>query len=75
MHLFVCTDWIGDEIVCNEGDLEWIEKKRLLELTMWEGDKIFLRLIDEKAPFFSLKLTYKGDDLQEAVLDGKALNT
>ena len=71
MHLFVCTDWIGDEIVCNEGDLEWIEKKRLLELTMWEGDKIFLKLIDEKAPFFSLKLTYKGDELQEAVLNGK----
>ncbi len=70
MHLFVCNDWTGEQIVCNEGDLEWIEKKRLLELTMWEGDKIFLQLIDEKAPFFSLKLTYKGDDLQEAVLNG-----
>ncbi len=70
MHLFVCNEWTGEQIVCNEGDLEWIEKKRLLELTMWEGDKIFLKLIDEKAPFFSLKLTYKGDDLQEAVLNG-----
>ena len=40
---------------------------------MWEGDKIFLKLIDEKAPFFSLKLTYKGDDLQEAVLNGKKI--
>ena len=74
MHLFVCTDWTGDEIVCNEGDLQWIEKKHLLELTMWEGDKIFLRLIDEKVPFFSLKLTYKGDELQEAVLNGKTIN-
>ena len=73
MHLFVCTDWTGEEIVCNEGDLEWIEKKRLLELTMWEGDKIFLRLIDEQVPFFSLKLTYKGDELQEAVLNGRAI--
>ncbi len=73
MHLFVCTDWTGDEIECNEGDLAWIEKKRLLELTMWEGDKIFLRLIDEKVPFFSLKLTYKGDELQEAVLNGRTI--
>ena len=73
MHLFVCTDWSGDEIVCNEGDLEWIEKKRLLELPMWEGDKIFLKLIAEKAPFFSLKLTYKGDDLQQAILNGNPL--
>ena len=75
MHLFVCTDWTGNQIVCNEGDLEWIEKKRLLELTMWEGDKIFLKLIDDQAPFFSLKLTYKGDDLQEAVLNGKIIKT
>ncbi len=74
MHLYVCTEWTGNEIVCNEGDLEWIEKKHLLELPMWEGDKIFLRLLDEKAPFFSLKLTYKGDQLQEAVLNGKTLN-
>ena len=75
MHLFVCTDWTGDEIVCNEGDLEWIDKKRLLELPMWEGDKIFLKLIDDQAPLFSLKLTYKGDELQEAVLNGKNITS
>jgi 8-oxo-dGTP diphosphatase len=40
---------------------------------MWEGDKIFLRLIDEHRPFFSLKLTYEYDTLKEAVLDGKPL--
>ena len=73
MHIFVCTDWTGSQIECNEGDLEWIEKQRLLELTMWEGDKIFLRLIDEKRPFFSLKLTYENDTLKAAVLDGKPL--
>jgi 8-oxo-dGTP diphosphatase len=61
--------------VCNEGALEWIEKQRLLELTMWEGDKLFLQLIDQKAPFFSLKLTYHGDDLQEAVLNGKIIKS
>ncbi len=70
MHLFVCTDWTGEQITCDEGDLQWIDKKRLLDLTLWEGDKIFLKLLDERVPFFSLKLTYKGDDLQEAVLNG-----
>ena len=73
MHIFVCTNWEGEQIECNEGDLEWIEKQRLLELTMWEGDKVFLHLIDEKVPFFSLKLTYKGDKLLSAVLDGKSI--
>lgn len=73
MHIFVCTEWNGGQIVCDEGDLEWIEKQRLLDLTMWEGDKIFLRLIDEKRPFFSLKLCYEGETLKKAVLDGKPL--
>jgi 8-oxo-dGTP diphosphatase len=44
-----------------------------LELPSWEGDKIFLRLIDEHRPFFSLKLTYENDILKEAVLDGNPL--
>ena len=74
MHLFVCTEWTGNEIECNEGDLEWIDKKQLLELTLWEGDKIFLKLIDEHTPFFSLKLTYQGDNLQQAVLNVKEIN-
>jgi 8-oxo-dGTP diphosphatase len=73
MHLFVCTEWKGEQIICDEGDLEWIDKQRLLDLTMWEGDKIFLKLLDEHVPFFSLKLTYQGDNLQQAVLNGKAI--
>lgn len=73
MHIFVCTQWSGEQIVCNEGDLEWIDKQRLMKLTMWEGDKIFLRLIDEQVPFFSLKLTYKGESLQSAILNGKPI--
>ena len=73
MHLFVCTEWTGTQIVCNEGDLEWIDKSHLLELPAWEGDKIFLKLIAEPRPFFSLKLTYEYDTLKEAILDGKPL--
>ena len=73
MHIFVCTDWTGKQIECNEGDLEWIDKQHLLELPAWEGDKIFLRLISEERPFFSLKLTYEYDTLKAAVLDGKPL--
>ena len=73
MHLFVCTDWTGEQIVCNEGDLEWIDKSRLLELPAWEGDKIFLKLIANERPFFSLKLTYEYDTLKSVVLDGKSI--
>ena len=74
MHLFTATEWGGEEIVCDEGDLEWVDKERLFDLNLWEGDKIFLRLLmDPQQPFFSLKLVYRGDDLVSAKLDGKVL--
>ena len=73
MHLFTATGFEGEQHLCDEGELAWIEKKRLLELTLWEGDKIFLRLLEEERPFFSLKLVYRGEALAQAVLDGREL--
>ena len=58
---------------CAEGVLEWIPKRKLLSLPMWEGDAIFLRLLEEDAPFFSLKLHYQGEHLLYAALNGKAI--
>lgn len=75
MHLFTATNYTGrlrDD--CDEGVLDWIDKDALLALPMWEGDRIFLRLLDENVPFFSLKLVYHGDTLIQAVLNGKSLN-
>ena len=73
MHLFTVDDWTGELKECDEGDLEWIKKSELLALKLWEGDKIFLRLLDTDEPFFSLKLKYEGDTLVLAVLNGKEL--
>ena len=73
MHLFTADRWTGTPIECDEGELAWIKKADLLSLPLWEGDKIFLRLLDEDVPFFSLKLVYAHDQLVEAVLNGKAL--
>ena len=74
MHLFTADAWEGRlREDCDEGVLEWIDRERLLSLPIWEGDKIFLRLLDEGVPFFSLKLRYAGDRLAEAVLNGKKL--
>ena len=71
MHLFKCSDFSGDVKECDEGVLEWIKKEKLLSLPIWEGDKIFLRLLDTDCPFFSLKLCYSGDTLTKAVLNGR----
>ena len=73
MHLFHSGDFSGTLKDCEEGVLEWVEKKALLHLPIWEGDKIFLRLLDTDHPFFSLKLRYQGEKLKEAVLDGNRL--
>ena len=71
MHLFTADGFTGTLKECDEGVLEWIPRKKLLELPHWEGDAIFLDLIDrEDTPFFSLKLCYRGDQLEQAFLNG-----
>ena len=73
MHLFTADGYSGELKSCEEGELEWVEKERLYSLPIWEGDKIFLRLLDSGRPFFSLKLCYEGERLVSAALDGKAM--
>lgn len=78
MFLYTADAWEGDLgrtalSSCNEGTLEWVPKDRLHFLNLWEGDKIFLKLLQEERPFFSLKLSYEGDELVYAALDGKRI--
>lgn len=74
MHLFTAAGWTGTLKECDEGVLEWLPRRRLLELPHWEGDAIFLDLIArEDTPFFSLKLCYEGETLTQAVLNGTFL--
>ena len=73
MHIFHSEDFSGTVCDCDEGNLEWVEKQKLYTLPIWEGDKIFLRLIEKNAPFFSLKLEYAGDKLVNAILNGKRI--
>ena len=73
MHLFTARNWTGEPHPCDEGELAWIRKEQLLSLPMWEGDRIFLRLLDTDRPFVSLKLRYQGEKLVQAVLDGKEM--
>ena len=73
MHLYTATEWTGTIKECDEGVLEWVSLEKMKELPQWEGDRIFLRLLEEGAPFFSLKLCYEGDGLVYAALNGKEL--
>ena len=76
MHLFWADQFTGTlRPDCKEGVLEWISKEQLQAIPKWEGDAIFLQLLEERVAFFSLKLRYEGDRLREAVLNGRVLPT
>ena len=73
MYLFTADGFEGQLKECDEGELKWVSREFLDSLPKWEGDKIFLELLWQDAPFFLLTLRYKGDKLTEAILDGKKL--
>ena len=63
MYLFTADGFEGELKECTEGDLQWVSRDFLDSLPQWEGDKIFLKLLDTEDRFFSLKLVYEGDKL------------
>ena len=69
MCLYTADRYTGDIGNCDEGELVWVEKEKIMDLNIWEGDKIFLKLLTENQPFFSLKLEYKGDKLVNTFLN------
>lgn len=74
MSLFTADGFDGESIPCDEGELAWLDKEEVWNLNIWEGDKIFFRLLEEGAPFFSLKLVYDGaGGLVEAALNGREM--
>ena len=74
MSLFTTTDFTGDLTDCDEGELAWIPKEKVYGLDIWEGDRIFFRLLEKRETFFSLKMRYDAaGTLTEAALDGKPL--
>lgn len=77
MHLFTAKltpEEVTRELPeCDEGELAWVERERIFDLPIWEGDKVFLKLLETEQEFFSLKLRYQGEALAEAVLNATAL--
>ena len=66
MHLFTCRAFSGTLHECDEGTLEWVDKRKIYSLNLWEGDRLFLEKLAADAPFFRLRLRYEGDTLAES---------
>jgi len=73
IYLYTATQWVGEMKPCDEGELVWVDKDKVSSLTLWEGDKIFLRLMEAGADPFRLTLVYHGDKLKGAVLNGEKI--
>lgn len=63
MYVFTSKDFEGEIIECNEGDLQWVDKDKVVDLNTWEGDKIFLEKIQNGDGFFTVKFEYDGEKL------------
>ena len=74
MFLYTADQFHGTPHGCNEGTLEWMDKSAVYDLPIWEGDKIFFRLLEEERPCFTLKLKYRGEDLVESGLNGDKIH-
>lgn len=73
MYLYTATKWKGRLIDCDEGELVWLDKGELLGKNLWEGDRLFLKVLEERSEFFMMKLRYEGEKLAE-VVDSKGLS-
>lgn len=65
MYLYTAGKFEGNIMECDEGELKWIPKDELFDLNLWEGDKVFLKMLIENSPFFSMKLVYTGNTLKD----------
>ncbi len=69
MYLFTASEFSGELSECDEGELKWVDKKDILKLNIWEGDRIFLKKLIEENNFFTLKVVYEGDTLVESAVE------
>ena len=68
MYLYTATEYEGEMITCDEGDLCFVPKEEVLKLPMWEGDLLFFEELNKDRGFFTMKLRYEGNKLVESDL-------
>jgi len=74
MFLYTADGYKGELIkneeglyLCNEGTLKWVQKDEIMNLNLWEGDRLFLKPMMDKEDLIFMKLVYKGDKLVEII--------
>ncbi len=65
MYLYISDDFVGELLDCDEGQLAWIDKDKIFDLNLWEGDRYFLKKLLFTNEIIKMKLVYKGKQLVE----------
>ena len=63
MFIYTADRFEGELTECSERDLQWIKKTEVMNLKLWEGDKIFLKKLIDGDGFFTVKMEYEGEKL------------
>ena len=67
MFIYTADAFSGILKECDEGDLQWVKKADIMNLKLWEGDKIFLKKLMDGEDFFTIKMVYQGEKLIEVL--------
>jgi len=63
IFVFIATEYLGEIGDCAEGTLKWVDTKKIFDLNLWEGDRIFWGWLQGDERFFSARFVYEGDKL------------
>ncbi len=63
MFIYTADRFEGELTECSEGELLWVEKSKVPDLNLWEGDILFLKKLMEDSEFFTIKVQYQGEKL------------
>lgn len=63
MYIFTSDDFAGEMIECDEGELSWIDKDKILDLNLWEGDRYFLKPLLNSDKMIKMEMRYKDKQL------------
>lgn len=69
MYIFLYTGQLENNVIgqTREGDLAWVDKTKVFDLKLWEGDRIFLEDLIHDDNIMDIKLVYDENDVLKSV--------
>ncbi|MDK9580759.1 DNA (cytosine-5-)-methyltransferase [Sneathia sanguinegens] len=70
IHVFSTTEFSGELIECDEGDLKWIKREDILNLNIWESDRYLLsKIVNKEYDYFMMTSRFENMKLIEQKIE------